>query len=215
VKRRISLKRALTLNFLLVGIVPILVFGFVAVTLLENRLLEGLEERNQLLARDIGEETEQFLSEIRLDLQLVGKVYADRQILKPGAIDRYLEQTVQNSQFFESIYILDRNCKIVNLGLDLQTASRREDYKQIDFSSHALFRKVREMKRPSWSDTFVSPVTGEPAVTLGLPLADGFLLGEISLGRLSQFLLLYSQGAKAEFAIVDPVSYTHLRAHET
>jgi PAS domain S-box-containing protein len=184
VKRRISLKRALTLNFLLVGIVPILVFGFVAVTLLENRLLEGLEERNQLLARDIGEETKQFLSEIRLD-------------------DRYLEQTVQNSQFFESIYILDRNYRIVNLGLDLQAASRREDYKQIDFSSHALFRKVREMKRPSWSDTFVSPVTGEPAVTLGLPLADGFLLGDISLGRLSQFLLLYSQGAKAEFAIVD------------
>ncbi len=201
--KTISLKRALTLNFLLVAIIPILVFGVVAVSLLESRLLDDLEERNLLVAKDISEETRNFLMEIVRDLELVSKVSSDPQLLTSDGLGRYLDQTVTSLDVFESIYLLDQQRKVIGLGLGSAARLRSEDYRLLDFSAHALFQGDELLRGPVWGDAFVSLVTGEPSVTLGLPAREGSLLGNISLLRLSQFLGLYSQGTQSEFAILD------------
>lgn len=203
VKTPVSLKRALTLNFLFVAIMPILVFGAVAVSLLENRLLDELEERNLQQAKDIGDETKNILSEIALDLQLVGKVCSDPGILQPDAVDRYLDQTVRNSGVFESIFILNEDRRIINLGLNQQPLARGKDYRQLDFSAHALFRNSGGIEGMAWSNTFLSLATGKPSISLGISLAEGYLFGNINLKRLSEFLDAFSQGTRTEFAILD------------
>jgi PAS domain S-box-containing protein len=198
-----SLKRVLTLNFLLVASVPVLLFGLLNIQLLSQQQLEGVRERNMMQARSVSEEVESFLLEVRSDLLQVEQTIASGKILQPASVDAFLTGMVRNSQFFESIYLLDSNHQIVHLGILPKLQSRRDDYARLDFSGHQLFQLGNEIKGPVWSNTFVSLVTGEPSVTLGIPMSQGFLLGNIRLSSLGKLLQRYSTHGGVEVSIVD------------
>ena len=197
-----SLKRALTVNFLLVASLPVLLFGLINVQLVSKHQLNGVSETNMLQARSISAEVESFLLEVRLDLQHVQQTINSK-ILQPGTTDHFLAGMVRNSQFFESIYLLNSNFHVTHLGVLPAQQSRRDDYARLDFSGHQLFQEIEEITGPVWSNTFVSLVTGEPSVTLGLPMPQGFLLGNIRLSSLGKLLERYSTYAGVEVSIVD------------
>jgi len=198
-----SLKRALTVHFLLVGSVPVLLFGLVSVELVAEQQLKGVHERNIAQARAIAEEVDAFLSEVRSDLQHVQQTIAAETILQSANTNQFLAGMVRNSQFFESIYLLDEDRHVLHLGVLPELEARQDDYADIDLSGHRLFRAKKDIKGPVWSNTFVSLVTGEPSVTLGLPMPRGFLLGNIRLSSLRMLLQRYSQYGGAEVAIID------------
>ncbi|MGW8312734.1 MAG: ATP-binding protein [Desulfuromonadales bacterium] len=198
-----SLKRALTLNFLLVASLPVLFLGLLDIQLVSKYQLEGVRERNMLQARGIAEEVESFLDEVLADLSQVRTVIVAKTILQPGSIDAFLDGVVGNSHFFESIYLLDSNLQVSHLGVLPELHSHRDDYAGIDFSGHRLFRSTAKITEPVWSNTFVSLVTGEPSVTLGLPMADGYLLGNVRLSSLGEVLQIYSTNGVIEVAVID------------
>ncbi len=198
-----SLKRAFSVNFLLVGSIPVLLFGLVSFQLVSEQQLKGVRERNLAQARGIAEEVDAFLLEVRSDLQHVQQTVAPDTILQPGSTNQFLAGMVRNSQFFESIYLLDEKMHVLHLGLMPKLESRQDDYTNIDFSGHSLFRTDWDIKEPVWSNTFVSLVTGEPSVTLGMRLPHGFLLGNIRLSSLGKLLQRYSQYGGVEIAIID------------
>jgi len=198
-----SLKRALIVNFLLVASVPVLVFGLLNIQLLSKHQLEGVRERNMLQARIVSEDVEAFLLEVRSDLYLVEQTIASGKILKSANVDDFLSGVVRNSQFFESIYLLDSGHQILHLGVLPKLQSTRDDYARLDFSGHQLFKSAEEMTGPVWSNTFVSLVTGEPSVTLGMPMKQGFLLGNIRLSSLGKLLQRYSTYGGVDVSIID------------
>jgi hypothetical protein len=197
-----SLKRALTLNFLLVAALPVLIFGLLNIQLIAGYQLDGVRDRNATQARNIADEVDSFLLEVRSDLRNVEQVLASKEVLQPGRADDFLAAVVQNSRFFESLYLLDDQYRVVNLGVLPKMLARSEDYLDLDFSGHQVFRSGERLKTPVWSDTFVSLVTGEPSVTLGLPMPGGGLLGNIRLSSLGTLLQRYSD-AGVEVSIID------------
>lgn len=198
-----SLKRALIVNFLLVASVPVLLFGLITVQLVTKHQLEDVRERNMMQARHISEEVESFLLEVRADLQHVQQTINSSSILQPASRDDFLAGVVRNAQFFESIYLLDSNYQVLHLGVLPELQSRRDDYTRLDFSGHQLFQDDEKIKGPVWSNTFVSLVTGEPSVALGLPMPQGFLLGNIRLSSLGRLLQRYSTYGGVEVSIID------------
>jgi hypothetical protein len=198
-----SLKRALTVNFLLVASLPVLFFGLINIYLVSSHQLEGVRDRNIVQARSIAEEVESFLLEVRADLQHVQQTITSGIILQPDSTDYFLAGMVRNSQFFESIYLLDSNYRVLHLGVLPELQSRRDDYVRLDFSGHQLFQDEEKVTGPVWSNTFVSLVTGEPSVTLGLPMPQGFLLGNIRLSSLGRLLQRYSAYGGVEVSILD------------
>lgn len=198
-----SLKRALTVNFLMVSSIPVLLFGLLNIQLLSKHQLEGVREHNMKQARSIAEEVEAFLLEVRSDLLHVEQTIASGMILKSEDIDNFLAGVVRNSQFFESIYLLDSQHHVLHLGLLPNLQSRHNDYVGLDFSGHQLFRSADEIAEPVWSSTFVSLITGEPSVTLGMPTSQGYLLGNIRLSSLGKLLYRYSIYGGVEVSIID------------
>lgn len=198
-----TLQRTLSLHFLLVAILPTLAFGLIAVSLLHKHLQNGIYQRNQILTNDIGLYVDQFLMEVELDLESVVRVVADGGILRQNAVDNYLTAIVQRSERFESLSLLDRHRQIRSLGLNAQLESRMEDYRGIDLSHHELFKQHAVIDRPAWSDTFISLVTGEPSVTVAIPVGDGILLGNIRLQSLSRQLSRFAMDRHDSCAIVD------------
>jgi PAS domain S-box-containing protein len=198
-----SLKRAFTVNFLLVALLPVLCFGLINIQLVLNHQLEGVRGRNMTQARNITEEVESFLLEVKSDLRHVQQAISHGSILQPDRIDDFIAGMVQNSQFFESIYLIDNNYQVLHLGVMPALQSGRDDYAQLDFSRHQLFQSDTEIKGPIWSNTFVSLITGEPSVTLALPISQGYLLGNIRLSSLGRLLQSFSVDGSVDVAIVD------------
>lgn len=200
-----TLRRTLSLHFLLVTILPTLLFGLMAISLLQKHLESGIYERNQMLSQDIAATAELFLARAEVSLGSVARVIEHGAIIRPESVDAYLETVVQRLSWIESIYILDDSRHVKYLGLDTRDNQRRDDYRGVDFSHHALFGKRAIIDRPVWSDTFVSLVTGEPSVTLAIPLSDGMLLGNISLQDLSHQLARFSLDRNDNCAIIDHI----------
>lgn len=200
-----TLQRTLSLHFLLVAILPTLIFGIISVSLLHKHLQAGVYERNRILSRDIASATDQFLAEVEHDLTAVANTIAAETIVRPESVDAFLVQMVKKSERFEALYRLDQELRIINLGLAPNLFEFREDYRHLDFSQHTLLRQHPVIDRPQWSNTFISVVTGHPSVTLALPLPDGVLLGNISLHSLSRQLAGFALKDGDSCAIVDRV----------
>jgi PAS domain S-box-containing protein len=198
-----TLRRTLSLHFLLVAIIPILVFGLIAVSLLHKHLQDGIYERNRLLSRDIAAATDEFLAEVERDLTMAANVVAADMLARHQSVDDFFGEIVRRSRSFESIYLLNKDRVVVNLGIDLRTRLNRDDYHGVDFSRHDLFRQHPLPDRAVWSDTFVSLATGEPSVTVAVPSGAGVLLGNVSLRKLSQQLARFAPESGENCAIID------------
>lgn len=199
----VTLRRALAFHFLLVALVPTLVFGLIAINLLARHLREGIYASNRILAEGIADDTTSFLKEIEHELVVVGKAFDAGAIAAPESTDHFLDLVARSAQYYEAIYLVDANRKVVHLGLSGRLAPQRADYRDLDFSRHPLFNDIATLTTPAWSDTFVSVVSGEPSVTLGVPCERGTLLGTISLRQLNHLLERYGRGVETEIAIVD------------
>lgn len=200
-----SLKSALTFNFLLVAAVPVLFLGLLNLSTVAKHQLEGVREHNMGQARSVAEEVAAFLDEVSADLRQVEQTLAATTILQPDGVGPFLAGMVRNSRFFESIYQLDADYRVVQLGVLPELQSRRADYAGIDFSGHQLFRKSGRIREATWSNTFVSLVTGEPSVTLCIPMAHGYLLGNVRLSSLGQLLQRRAVQGGREIAVVDNI----------
>ncbi len=198
-----TLRRTLSLHFLLVAILPATIFGLVAIGLLHKHLRAGIYERNRQLSAEIAANADQFLAEVEHSLKTVAGIIASGRVVRDGGIDDLLETVVRESSWLESIYLLDSRRHVRNLGFDERDGLRRDDYRDFDFSNHALFRQYPVIDRPVWSDSFVSLMTGEPAVTLVIPVGDGMLFGNISLRSLSQHLTRFAMDSLDSCAIID------------
>jgi PAS domain S-box-containing protein len=197
-----SLKRALTLNFLLVAVVPVLVFGLINIHLASRHQLDGVRDLNATQAVNIAEEIDSFLLEVRADLRHVEQVLSAKELLQSGRADDFLATLVRNSRFFESIYMLNNEYRVVSLGVLPKLVARSDDYLDLDFSGHQVFRSGVMLKAPVWSNTFVSLVTGEPSVTLVVPVQEGFILGNIRLRSIGDLLKRYSE-VGVEISVID------------
>jgi PAS domain S-box-containing protein len=193
----------LSLHFLLVAILPTLVFGLIAISLLHKHLQAGIYERNRLLSRDIAAATDDFLAEVEFDLTVAANVVAADVFVRHKAVDDFLGELAKGSAGFETIYLLDKDHLVVNLGIDPSTGLNRDDYQGLDLSRHEFFRRHPIIVRKVWSDTFVSLATGQPSVSLAVPIGEGVLLGNVSLQRLSQKLVNSVPGSGDDCAIVD------------
>ncbi len=194
-----SLKRAFTFNFLLVAAVPVLFLGLLNIQLIFNYQLDGVRERNMMRAKSIAEEVKSFFDEVQIDLQLVEETIAADGIVQPVSLDNYLARVVRNSLFFESIYLLDANGNVLRSSV----LNYRQTPAMLDLSEHPLFKEGISIQGPTWGSTFTSPNTGEPSIAFGLPVPQGYLLGNVRLSSLARILERASLHGGVEVSIIE------------
>ena len=114
-----------------------------------------------------------------------------------------LELHVSGSELFESIYILDENGIVQNVGLP----SGKEDFKRdiigIDLAHKEFYKKVRQTGQPTWSDTFLSLINGRMSLALGISADDQILVGNCSIDLLAGFVQRINTEAMLVATIVD------------
>ena len=184
-----SFSGALRLYFVAAAVIPILLLGIFSLHYFRQKHLETITNLLDTHALNVSAEASKFLDETSSTLTLLAAMVSTEGLHGDEKIDHHLQITVDASRHFESIYLINSDHKIIHLALSERNSVNRSDYLGLDMSSHEIFSAGSTLDKPVWSDTFLSAVTVEPSVTLGVPLPNGTLVGTVSLQKISQELI--------------------------
>lgn len=97
-----------------------------------------------------------------------------------------LAQLTEQADFFQGVYLLDSQGRVVELYARAQDMPRALEWQGSDLTGLAVWRSVNQQQRSLWSDQYRSPILDMPVVSFITPLKDGFLLLELGVDRLAQ-----------------------------
>ena len=192
-----SLQNVLSFNFVLVATLPFIVFGYIVLQILSTSMEKEIAEKNLMLAKALTGEVERFLAEPLNLLELLEKTLDKNGLIHGDQINSYLNSVIKNYRFFNRIEVLDQK------GIVRHIAPYNEDYLGIDMSGQPFFRVVSELRKPSWSTTFISMQTDQPTLTLANPLNTGMIVGYLNLAVLNSIIDRVKIGSQGYAAITD------------
>ena len=188
-KSPISIKRYLSLHFGIVAILPVvtiagLVWFFMMPTM---QVRTGLQ--HQALAHAIAGQVATYLKDGEHQLNALAEYLRDRRALPGKDPVRLLDAHCGSGEFFETLFVVDHTGKTIQaVGLPPSRRSNRADFVGLDLSGRQVAGTANGTAGAAWSKTFLSTVSSRMAVSLTVPLADGFIIGEVTLDRLSAFI---------------------------
>ena len=197
-----SLLARLRAQFLLLGLIPVLVLFAAALALLVPVLVEQAEARNRELALAVRDQVH-----LQLDLRLrAAAMLADalhNDPPPPGALQRSLQALLQRDPFLQAAYVTDVRGEVVDAALSAQSGRFAEDVVGLDLSVQPHFAEARRRHEPVWSDTFLSTLTGQVTAALAMPAGERTIVFELSLAALSKSLVDLAQSGASQVVIVD------------
>ena len=190
-KLRASLRNTLTSGFVLVATLPLLVIGVIALQILSVGIERELTDKNLLLSKTLAGEVDRFLEEPMNFLKHTKDVLEKEDPTQFDRINAQLASIIRVYSFFDALMILDHEGRIRNF------VPERENFLDFDMSGQAFFKRTNELHKPYWAPTFISLQTGQPTLTLSLPLSQGMLVGYVNLSLLNSItdrIKINSQG---------------------
>jgi len=166
-KKSGSLYTALLRNYILIGVVPLLVLGVVCQQLLFRNLTKEITSKNHLLAVSVAGDMRTFFQEPLLLLHQVETLRSTQAQFSSATLTPYLNAVINNSPFLEKIQYLNNDGRVV-LEAPFAEAPILEDT-----SSLPAFQAMRKKKGPFWSPTFISTQSGAPSMTISIPFDHG------------------------------------------
>ena len=178
-----SLKAGIFFWMLLVAALPLL---FAATAMLGAQYRhEGEEARHETmtLAHQVRARFENILAGPQAVLAqnsaFLGLVRVD-----PGQLGMILDGAVGAADGFESMYMIDRNGRVIAAGVTRGTGMAGEMFKGIDLSAAPYFRAALKGKGPVWSDVRQSLFSGKNSVVVSIPVGETVLAGTLTIDHL-------------------------------
>ncbi len=192
-----SLRNILSLSFILLGGLPILVMGFIAIRLISADIDMEVRAKNLLIAQSLSSEVQAFLNDSISTLRLTEDIIIKKPYIKSDEINSYLDSILKNNFQFDSIVILDDGGTVKFM------APRDENVMGMNLSGQPFFSPIRQYRQPHWSSTFISPQTGKPTLTLAIPVSGGMIVGYVNLATLNAVTDRIHRGGTAYALIID------------
>lgn len=196
------LRTILTAQTTLTAIIPVLVIVIIGGVWLLPQKLREIEREQLQLARAISSQVESQLETFRLAIASIGGLELDDQ-LGWHNMQHIVDSAMEASPALQAIYITtpDGTVKVARLRHD--NAIKRQDVLNIDLSRNSLFTEARSSGKETWSDSFLSLVSGSAAVAVAVPSKSKVVIGEIALDRLTAYLSTIALPSEQLLLVID------------
>jgi len=183
-----SLRHTLSWYFAIAAFLPvILITGLVLYQFISDKI-NDLSEKNLLIARATRGQVEVFLNEPVTVLQNISNMMLSEPNLNSTDIKPLLKNHVRHSRLLESIYVLNEKGIVEWVGLKPEKESFEKDYIGISLAHKDFYMKAHLSQEPTWSDTFLSLISGKMSLALCLAVDKRVLVGNFNLELLSSFI---------------------------
>jgi PAS domain S-box-containing protein len=197
-KFRYSLKKILTIIFVLITVAPVLIMGFFSLNILKHYLTTDIAEKNRLLVKTLRSEVEATIDQQMRTLLYLATTIDMGNIIPPENINLQLKIINKYHDELEMIRVLDSNGRVTHI------SPFNRNYIGIDMSYQPFIRDTLKHHKPQWSSTFRSPQTRQPTLTLSVPLSQGgVVVGYLNLNTLQSIIDKVKIGERGYAFIVD------------
>ena len=211
ISRKKTLQKVLSFQFTIVAIIPLVVAALLIYAYLTPLVDREITARNQRLAEAVRAQTELFLNSpvtqlesLRAILRTDGKI--------PGSEHGItLNSSVSATSLFEAIYLVGDRGLVLDVGLPASRQALSDNYFGLDVSGRGFIADARRDKKLTWSNTFLSAVSGKVSIGLAVPMDEFVLVGDFSIERLSDFVRQLHTDGEVLPIIIDRMG--HLIAH--
>ncbi|MDC7224413.1 MAG: ATP-binding protein [Spirochaetales bacterium] len=164
----------------------------VLIFLLRNRTItRDTMELSEATIGKLAEDTERRMSVIEQTLLLLNRTV---QIMDLESFAEILDKTVNDQELIRAIYILDSRGETIAVGTAEERSALHSDYLGIDFSNTSLYQALQAREGLVWSDLFVSVLSGDTSVGVGVGMKEYSVIGELSLQALLGTLVSINDG---------------------
>ena len=180
------LRLILTLQTILVAVLPFLVMAVLGAAWLLPQVREEIETRQAQLAKSVAFQVESYLAAPTASLADLAALLPREEHVS-GHRQDVLDAHVRQGGALSSVYVANAQGRVEAVVLAGLGPAQNRELLGIDLSRNRLFQKVKQQGGVVWSDTFLSLVGGSMAVALGMPSQDSVLIGELRLDLLSRY----------------------------
>jgi C4-dicarboxylate-specific signal transduction histidine kinase len=212
IKRDFPLFWQLALKFSIVAVVPVMAIAVVYLLYFLPGMQRDVYLQHQIVARSISAQVSTHFSAADREMASLAKLAGTRPADSEFVTD-LLDVYASSSNFYEAVYLLDTRGRIRSIGVAENLRALRGNYLSLDFSGREFVRKARESKAAVWSNTYLSAVTGRPAVARVELLGEYLLIGEVALSPLAGLAARAVDGGALSVMLLDGLD--QLVAHST
>jgi PAS domain S-box-containing protein len=198
-----SLRRSMLVNLMATALIPLLLLATVVLYYLTERAAEEVSSKNQLLGRAINGQVELFLRGPETSLINLRNLYLSHRGALGHSFQEILDAMAESSRLIESIFILDQNGVVTDVGLPYKSSNLHNEFRQLNLGHLGFIKQARQQQDPVWSDTFLSIITGRTSLALAIPIDDKIIVGNISISLINRFLKELHQNKQVESTIID------------
>lgn len=187
-KAKISLRRFLSQRMVLVAVIPLAISGILIYFFLFPIIRTNISIQHNSFARAVAGQVFSYLQGSERQLNSIAELITASKTLTSQQITDILDSACGEGKFFESIFIAKKESQIIShVGLPRSRQFRRSELLGLDVSGRRLEERGQQ-GGSNWSKTFLSTLSSRMAVAVTAPLEDQFIVGEITLDNLSQFI---------------------------
>ena len=181
------LRRILFLQSTLVAVLPFLIAATLVIAWLFHQIDREILARQTQLGRSIAAQVDDYLNFPMRHAEGTIELILEKHDGWPD-LQHVLEAHLVIPESLQALYIADPQGQILAMGLRDGAPEYHRKLIGLDLSNAQLVRDATQRRHACWSDTFFSPLTGKPAVAFALPGERFMVLGEVDLGRATEFL---------------------------
>lgn len=184
-----TLKRTLTLRFVLASVAPLLLVCAFLLNHIYVETMAEIEAENLSDARNTASQVELFLESPLNTLSDLGDLAnQSRDADLDQSIAKLLNFNTAKGELFETIYLLDKSGTVKEIGLPETQKDQRREFLNLDFGHLEVFKAAQKSGKPVWSDTFSSVISGAHSIALCVPAGEHLLLGHLRIDSLKEFV---------------------------
>jgi signal transduction histidine kinase len=142
--------------------------------------LPQIAEENRRVVRSEADELVSRMEFLMHSLQLrLEPLEVGLQEHAPRELHPLLDVIVGDGSSFTALYILSADGIVEAVGGSSASHEQHADLVGSDLSANRLYRAIQENRRPTWSDRYLSTLSGDTTVGLAIPVGDRVVIGEI------------------------------------
>lgn len=187
--------RQVVLHLLLYRLfIPLILVGVIVNVVIGHLGEKNLVKQQKQVIQSVAHTVEYHLDQGERILDAVARV---AELSKSSYLSIYMESTWKAYGYFETIYYLDKNNKIISM--------MPSDYRYtgLDMSNIPAVKKDGDNRKNLISHPFISLRTGEPTVFLSRALSTGgYIVGELNLGLFQKEITSISNASNKDFVFI-------------
>ena len=200
--REWSLAWVLTLRFVLVAASSMLAIALVMALYVVPSIHHDIEEHHQALSAAVNTQVEAYFSIADRELRALS-LLIDNNTYSGKNLNDLLDSYVAASLFYESIYLTDEKGRVGWVGLPKEMRRTRPNHIGLDVSHRDFIREAHQQRMPTWSNSFLSPVTLRLAIAIAVPVGARTLIGEVAIAPLPALAQKLTQNTDLNVMILD------------